>query len=147
MRTLLFFLYLSFQAPLCLAGEPAILTLPSSLVYPEFWHTPMGIHRGTPRLLAMLSGGRAEFNDPEGIACTRMYENGPENTQLTVFGVNSGQSCVIYNPDMLSLGFFGSQGKGPGQFDHPGGIAALPNGRVAVADTGNHRGEASKPIA
>jgi hypothetical protein len=89
--------------------------------------------------MKIFLGPEAHFDDPEGLACTRMLENGPESPQLTVFGVNSGQSCVIYNPDMLSLDSLGSPGSGDGQFMHPLGVSALPNGRVAVADTGNNR--------
>jgi DNA-binding beta-propeller fold protein YncE len=133
-----FLLLLAIPARLCCDGA-SIIQSPSSLVYPDFWHTPMGLHRGTPKLLDLLLGGRTYFNDPEGLACTRMKENGPENPQLTVFGVNTGNDQVIYNPDMLSLDLFGSTGNGDGQFAKPIGVAALPDGRVAVADTGNNR--------
>ena len=133
-------IFLLFCLPSLHASDgPSLVEGPSSLLYPDFWHTPLGIHRGTPRLLRMFLGDKTEFDDPQGMACVRMLEYGPENPQLTVFGVNSGRSCVIYNPDMLSLELFGSPGAGDGQFDHPNGIAALPDGRVAVADTNNHR--------
>ena len=139
MRT--FYLLLSlFCLPSLLASDgPSVVKGPSSLLYPDFWHTPMGIHRGTPQLLRVFLGDRVQFDDPEGLACTRMKENGPENPQLTVFGVNSGAACIVYNPDMLSLDLLGRPGTGQGEFMHPGGIAALPDGRVAVADTGNNR--------
>jgi DNA-binding beta-propeller fold protein YncE len=138
MRTFRFILALACLGRLHAEG-PAALYTPSSLVYPDFWHTPLGIHRGTPRLLDMFLGGKAKFDDPQGLAALRMKESGPENPQLTVFGVNSGASQIIYNPDMLSLKLFGSPGTGEGQFMHPCGVAALPDGRVAVADTGNDR--------
>lgn len=134
MRSLFLVLALTLRAE-----GPAVIHSPSTLVYPDFWHTPLGLHRGTPKLLDMFLGGKAQFSDPQGLACTRMKENGPENPQLTVFGVNSGSSQLIYNPDMLSLKVFGSEGSGDGQFLRPVGVAALPNGRVAVADAGNHR--------
>jgi DNA-binding beta-propeller fold protein YncE len=121
------------------ADGPALIVSPSTLVYPDFWHTPMGVHRGTPRLLKLFLNRHAEFADPQGMAAQRMKENGPESPQLTVFGVNSGLSQIIYNPDMFSLDSFGSEGSADGQFMHPVGIAALPDGRVAVADTGNNR--------
>jgi DNA-binding beta-propeller fold protein YncE len=139
MRTLSLVLFFLIGRLAEAGGGPAVIELPSSLVYPDFWHTPLGIHRGTAKLLSLFSGGKANFDDPEGMACTRMKENGPENPQLTVFGVNSGQSCVIYNPDMMSLDILGRQGSGDNEFDHPLGVAALADGNVAVADTGNHR--------
>ncbi|HTA16549.1 MAG TPA: hypothetical protein VK786_02240, partial [bacterium] len=40
---------------------------PSCLVYPDFWHTLFGIHRGTPVLLDILLGGRVRFDDPAGV--------------------------------------------------------------------------------
>jgi DNA-binding beta-propeller fold protein YncE len=138
MRTLLFLITFISCGPLHADG-PAVLYSPSTLVYPDFWHTPLGIHRGTPKLLSLFFSGQVAFNEPEGLACTRMKENGPESPQLTVFGVNSGASQIIYNPNMISLDDFGSQGSGVGQFMHPCGISALPDGRVAVADTGNNR--------
>lgn len=138
MRTfpVIFALCLLAQLP---ADEPALIHSPSSLVYPDFWHTPLGVHRGTPKLLELLLSGRARFNDPQGMAATRMRENGPESPQLTVFGVNSGDHQLIFNPNMLSLKIFGSEGSGDGQFKRPTGIACLPDGRVAVADSGNNR--------
>jgi hypothetical protein len=138
MRTFLLILALA-SCPWSHAEGPAVIHSPSTLVYPDFWHTPLGLHRGTPKLLNMFLGGRAEFRDPEGLACTRMKENGPENPQLTIFGINAGSCQLIYNPDMFSLDIFGGEGTGDGQFMHPMGVAALPDGRVAVADTGNNR--------
>ncbi len=138
MRTLALILLILPPLPATAKG-PSLLSGPSSLVYPDFWHTPMGVHKGTPKLLSLFLGERSRFNDPQGLACTRMLEHGDENPQLTVFGVNSGRSEIIYNPDMLSLDVFGHEGQGPGEFLHPMGVACRPDGRVAVADTGNHR--------
>jgi sugar lactone lactonase YvrE len=121
------------------AWDPKVIKGPSTLVYPDFWHTPLGVHKGTAELLRIFTGGRARFNDPQGVACVRMKENGPENPQLTVFGVNSGDGQIVFNPDMFHLSVYGETGSGEGQFVKPTGIAALPDGRVAVADTGNHR--------
>jgi sugar lactone lactonase YvrE len=132
-----------FVALLCLASlsraEPAVITSPSSLVYPDFWHTPLGLHRGSPKLLKLMLGDRAVFNDPAGVACTRMREYGEQSPQITAFGVNSGAGQVLYNPDMKSLDVFGEEGSGDGHFLKPIGVACLPDGRVAVADSGNHR--------
>jgi DNA-binding beta-propeller fold protein YncE len=132
-----------FLALLCLSSlsqaEPAVITSPSSLVYPDFWHTPLGLHRGSPKLLKLMLGDRAVFNDPAGVACTRMRENGEQSPQITAFGVNSGAGQLIYNPDMKSLDVYGEEGSGEGHFLKPIGVACLPDGRVVVADSGNHR--------
>ena len=126
---------LSSPAP----ASPALVRGPSSLVYPDFWHTPLGLHRGTPQLLQLMLGDVVRFSDPQGVATTRMDEYGENSPQITAFGVNSGSGQIVYNPNMRSLAVFGRQGSGVGEFDHPVGVACLPNGRVAVADSGNHR--------
>lgn len=132
-----------FLALLCAASlaqaEPALITKPSTLVYPDFWHTPLGLHRGSPKLLKLMLGDKVHFNEPAGVACTRMKEHGEQSPQITAFGVNSGSGQVVYNPDMTSLAVFGEEGSGDGHFLQPVGIACLPDGRVAVADSGNHR--------
>ena len=56
------------------ADGPSVIYSPSTLVYPDFWHTPLGVHRGTPKLLKLLLGDKVEFNDPQGLACTRMKD-------------------------------------------------------------------------
>ena len=130
-------------ALLCLSrlspADPAVITSPATLVYPDFWHTPLGLHRGSPKLLKLMLGDRAVFNDPAGVACARMREHGEQSPQITAFGVNSGAGQIIYNPDMKSLAIFGSEGSGDEHFLNPIGVACLPDGRVAVADSGNHR--------
>ena len=132
-----------FLALFCLAGalhgEASLITRPSTLVYPDFWHTPLGLHRGSPKLLKLMVGDKIRFNDPEGVACTRMLEHGEQSPQITAFGVNSGSGQIVYNPDMKSLEVYGEEGSGDGHFLQPVGIACLPDGRVAVADSGNHR--------
>jgi hypothetical protein len=126
--------------------EVEIMTdTPSTLVYPSFWHTPFGIHKGTPFWLKVFLGTRTYFNNPQGLACTKLLTDygkinpGRDDWQLTVYGVNSGNSEVIYNPSMYSLGMFGSYGKGDGQLDHPVGIACNEQGDIYIADTGNNR--------
>ncbi|MGH7442793.1 MAG: NHL repeat-containing protein [bacterium] len=117
---------------------PRVEREPSSLVYPDFWHTPLGIHRGTQALLDLLLDGKVRFNDPEGAACAPMLgQTGVRD--VTVFGVNSGAGQILYNPDMHSLAMFGTNGGGRGCFFRPQGIACLPDGTVAVADSGNNR--------
>jgi hypothetical protein len=110
------------------------------MVFPTFWHTPLGLHRGTPALLRMFVGDQTYFCNPRGLACTHLKEYGKENSdQLTVVGVNSGLSCLVYNPDFTSLRVYGRFGQEAGQFDQPTGAAILPDGHIAIGDTGNHR--------
>ncbi|MES2201822.1 MAG: hypothetical protein V4498_06195, partial [candidate division FCPU426 bacterium] len=42
-------------------GEASLLYSSSTLVYPEFWHTPLGVHRATPALLRIFLGDKADF--------------------------------------------------------------------------------------
>ncbi len=102
-----------FLVLFCLArlsqADPAVITSPSTLVYPDFWHTPLGLHRGSPALLKLMLGDKVHFNDPAGVACTRMLEHGEQSPQITAFGVNSGASQIIYNPDMTSLKVYGQR--------------------------------------
>jgi hypothetical protein len=138
MRVFATLLWILCLAPGAQAG-PRIVTKPSSLVYPDFWHTPMGLHRGTPRLLRLMLGDAVRFDEPAGVAVARMAELGPPGPQITAFGVNSGAGQIVYNPSMLRLDYFGQAGGGEGRFYRPVGVAAHPSGRVAVADSGNHR--------
>ncbi len=130
-------LSLALAAPV--AAAPRLVTEPSTLVYPDFWHTPMGLHRGTPRLLRVMLGDAVKFDEPAGVACARMAELGGQGPQITAFGVNSGSGQIVYNPNMMSLAVFGQEGGGDGRFYRPIGVACHPSGRVAVADSGNHR--------
>lgn len=124
----------------CLGAKPRLTTEPSTLVYPDFWHTPLGLHRGTPRLLRLMLGEAVRFDDPMGVAAVRMAELGPQQgPELTAFGVNSGAGQIVFNPSMRRLDFIGQAGGGWGRFYRPVGVAAHPSGRVAVADSGNHR--------
>jgi len=89
-------------------------------------------------------GGRVHFDDPQGLAVTRLHRwddptTEADDDEITAYGVNSGESNIIYNTSMYSLGVFGEHGAGDGAFNHPRGIAADPFGNVYVADTGNHR--------
>jgi hypothetical protein len=130
--------------------EDALVTLTgveSTLVYPSFWHTPFGVHRGTPFWLKVFMGNKTYFSDPEGVACTKMVEDygginpGKDDWQLTAFGVNSARGEIIYNSSMHALNVFGKEGSGDGEFKNPIGIACNENGDVYVADTGNNRVE------
>lgn len=65
------------------------------------------------------------FNDAEGPG---------DDDELTVYGVNSGASEVIYNTSRFSLGFFSEWETG--RFWNPIGVAADRDGWVAVSDGG-----------
>src|SRR5271157_2169743 len=71
---------------------------PTTLTYPSFWHTPFGIHRGTPFWLKVFLGNRTYFNDPQDLAATKLLADygkineGKDDWQLTVYGINSGNS-------------------------------------------------------
>lgn len=122
-----------------------IVEFPTTLVYPSYWHTPFGLHRGTPFWLKVFLGTRTNFNNPQDLAATKLVaeygriNKGRDDWQLTVYGVNSGNGEVIYNPSMHSLALFGAKGSGNGELLNPTGIACNEYGDIYVADTGNHR--------
>ena len=47
-----------------------------------------------------------------------------DDDELTVYGVNSGTGEIFYNTSMVSLGFFGGEGRADGSFRNPVGIDA-----------------------
>ena len=102
------------------------------------------MHRVTQMHLTMRAGFRAKFDDPQGLAAVKMRAEDDTTTakdddELTVFGVNSGQDQIIYNTSLTAIAFYGTSGRGTGQFRRPTGIAADRSGLVVVADTGNDR--------
>lgn len=118
------------------AAEPELIDhRPTTLVYPPFWHTPFGIHRGTPELLALFIGQRTTLSAPEDLACQLLLtrgsdqEAGPEFL-LTVVGANAGRGNLIYNPDLLRLEVIGD----PQPLASPKGVAMRLDGTVLVAD-------------
>ena len=115
----------------------------TTLVYPPFAHT-LGIHRARPPHLKLFLGDRTRFDDPQGLAAVKFAsDDDPEargdDFQLTLFGVNSGRSEILYNSSMQTLAIYGRQGSGKDELARPHGIAATVDGRVYVADTGNRR--------
>ncbi len=114
-----------------------------SLVYPPFKHT-WGITKGTEAKLDMLLGSATDFDNPQGVAVTRLLawddkKESKDDDELAAYGVNSGRDQIIYNTSMYSLGLYGSTGSGRDQFRRPRGISADPKGEVFVCDTGNKR--------
>jgi hypothetical protein len=111
---------------------------PSTLVFPTFEHT-WGIRKARAVHLFMFIGLRTRFDDPRGLATVRLRswdDPGTEDDddELVVYGVNSGRNNIIWNTSMTAIGVFGDD-----LLHRPEGIAAHPDGRVWVADTGNHR--------
>jgi len=111
---------------------------PSTLVFPTFEHT-WGIRKARPAHLFMFVGLRTRFDDPRGLAAVRLGSwddpgTDDDDDELVVYGVNSGRNNIIWNTSMTSVGVFGDH-----LLNRPGGIAALPEGHVWVADSGNHR--------
>lgn len=141
-----FFLFCAAEARVQKDSDVTTITgFPTTLVYPSYWHTPFGINRGTPFWLKVFLGTRTNFNNPQDLAATKLLvdfgkiNKGRDDWQLTVYGVNSGNGEVIYNPSMHALAIFGSKGEGEGQLMNPVGIACNEYGDIYVADTGNNR--------
>ena len=116
---------------------------PTTLVFPTFLHT-YGIRKATRFHLFLFTQNKVKFKDPQGLAVVRLtaWEDsttGKDDDEVTVYGVNSGQNCIIYNRSMKSLGIYGLDQSGNQRLNKPHGIAANEQGEVYVADTGNHR--------
>lgn len=115
----------------------------TTIIYPPFKHT-WGIHKGTEAKLDMLLNDRTDFDDPQGLALTKLKSHDDPNDkgdddEITAFGVNSGRGEIIYNSSMYSLALYGNRGSGVGEFLRPHGICATQDGDVYIADTGNRR--------
>jgi DNA-binding beta-propeller fold protein YncE len=115
----------------------------TTLVYPPFGHC-LGMHRVTKFHMFLYLGTRTSFNEPAGIAAVKLDAlDDPDSTsdddELTVFGLNSGESEIIFNTSLVNVEIYGEPGSGRGQFRNPLGIAADSRGNIFVADTGNHR--------
>lgn len=114
-----------------------------SLVFPPYLHS-YGIRKATPGHLFMILKGATKFDDPQGLATTRLnsWEDPTvkkDDDEVIVYGVNSGRHQIIYNTSMYALALFGRKGNGDGEFLYPKGVAANEKGDVYVADSGNNR--------
>jgi len=123
----------------CDASEPS----KTSFTYPPFQHT-WGVVRARPFHLRLFLGNQVHFDDPQGLACVRLdsWEAGSktadDDDEVTVYGVNSGENCIVYNRSMYALGVFGLE-IGQPRLDRPWGITADRTGKVYVADRGTSR--------
>ncbi len=114
-----------------------------SLVFPPYLHS-YGIRKAVPAHLFMILKGATKFDDPQGLATTRLDSwedptDKKDDDEVIVYGVNSGRHQIIYNTSMYALALYGSKGSGDGQFLYPKGVAANERGDVYVADSGNNR--------
>ncbi len=133
---------IGFLIALVTALEAFAAPANTTFTYPPWKHT-WGVRRATPTKLRIFVGNKTKFNDPQGLVCVRLeaWEN-PETTadddEVTVYGVNSGDNCIIYNRSMYSLGIYGLDADHE-HFNRPWGITADSQGNVFVVDRGNSR--------
>ncbi len=89
-----------------------------------------------------------EFDEPSGLAFDEanslLYVADTGNHRIQVFEIVPGTTCPSGTDEIINgvcfVDEFGSFGSGEGQFNSPTGLAIDPsNGRLYVADTGNHR--------
>jgi len=115
---------------------------PTLLVFPPSGH--VYVHKARPFHVKLLLGLRSGFANPQGVACARLAETDDPATEddddeLTVYAANCDRHQVIYNSGLWGLESYGGLGSGDGRFHNPVGVAANPDGWVAVADMNNNR--------
>lgn len=115
---------------------------PTLLVFPPSGHS--WVQRAKTAHLRMVLGLGFGFANPQGVACVRLEETDDPKTaddddELTVFAVNSDKHHIVYNQGLAGVRYYGGLGSGPGKLHSPVGVAASPEGSVAVADMNNNR--------
>jgi sugar lactone lactonase YvrE len=115
----------------------------STIIVPPFRHS-LGFYRASKFYIDLYLGDEFSISDPQGLTGAKMDEENDPTTSnddhvLTLFGVNSGTSQILYNVKLTNLKVYGKPGSGNGEFNSPYGIAANPRGEVFVADAGNNR--------
>ncbi|MBN2464032.1 NHL repeat-containing protein, partial [candidate division WOR-3 bacterium] len=120
-----------------------VVSDPTTLLVPPFSHT-LGFNRIGRFYISMYLGRSFKLDDPQGMCGAKMVEEDNPSTSsddhiLTLFGVNSGTSQIVYNVKLIEPRIYGSTGNDTGQFDHPAGICCNKYGTVYVADTRNDR--------
>ena len=115
----------------------------TTLVRPPFGHC-LGITKVTAFHMFLHFGGLTRFDEPAGMDAVKLRvkddpSNAGDDDELTVFGLNSGRSELIFNTSLYRAELYGSEGTGPGRFRRPTDVAADQRGNVFVTDTGNHR--------
>jgi sugar lactone lactonase YvrE len=116
---------------------------PTTLLVPPFTHT-LGFNRIGRLYISLYLGRSFKLDDPQGMCGAKMVEEDDTTTSnddhiLTMFGVNSGSSQIVYNVKLIEPRIYGSPGGDTGHFNHPHGIACNKYGTVYVADTDNDR--------
>jgi len=130
-----------FLSPLSIFSKSGFI--PTTLVFPPYLHS-YGIQRATPAKLFLLLPFKTKFDNPQGIAVTKMISRDDSTTEsdddeVTVYGVNSGRGEVIYNTSMYGITVWGGLGNGKEEMRSPKGVACDPYGNVFICDAGNNR--------
>jgi hypothetical protein len=128
---------------LLVSGGVFLRSYAESLVFPPYLHS-YGIRKAGPQHLFMLMGTRTFFDDPQGLATTRLKswdkpETEKDDDEVIVYGVNAGRNEILFNVSMYALDIYGKKGSDTGCFLFPRGVAANEDGDVYVADSGNNR--------
>lgn len=112
------------------------------LVRPPFRHT-LGFYSVRSFHVPMFLGSSKQLVLPKGIAAVRLdrfeRKKKGKSCELTVYGVNSGPGEIFYNKSMTAANWAGKGRGGLWKLKDADGIAALPDGLVAVAESGAGR--------